>query len=142
MNTPSPIYAIGDIHGELAKLTTLISRCEQHAGGRSTTFVFLGDYIDRGPDSAGAIRTLMGLQSRPRTRVIALRGNVRQRRTGSVGIISRRNEFLLPGDLTLELIGVTRYCVNLSQGDSRGSPAAVGAAPRANIRSRFETGCP
>ena len=86
MNTPSPIYAIGDIHGELAKLTTLISRCEQHAGGRSTTFVFLGDYIDRGPDSAGVIRTLMGLQSRPRTRVIALRGNVRQRRTGPVGI--------------------------------------------------------
>ena len=75
MNTPSPIYAIGDIHGELAELTALISRCEQHARGRSTTFVFLGDYIDRGPDSAGVIRTLMGLQSRPRTRVVALKGN-------------------------------------------------------------------
>ena len=88
------------------------------------------------------IRTLMGLQSRPRTRVIALRGNVRQRRTGSVGIISRRNEFLLPGDLTLELIGVTRYCVNPSHGDSQGSPTAVGAAPRANIRSRFRNRMP
>jgi serine/threonine protein phosphatase 1 len=75
MNTQSPIYAIGDIHGSLAKLTTLIARCEQHAGGRSTTFVFLGDYIDRGPDSAGVIRTLMSLQSRPQTRVIALKGN-------------------------------------------------------------------
>src|SRR5271168_5295332 len=43
MNTQSLIYAIGDIRGSLAKLTTLIARCEQHAGGRSTTFVFLGD---------------------------------------------------------------------------------------------------
>ncbi len=75
MNTPGLIYAIGDIHGSLAKLTTLIARCEQHAGGRTTTFVFLGDYIDRGPDSAGVIRTLMSLQSRPQTRVIALKGN-------------------------------------------------------------------
>jgi serine/threonine protein phosphatase 1 len=75
MNTQSLIYAIGDIHGSLAKLTTLIARCEQHAGGRSTTFVFLGDYIDRGPDSAGVIRTLMSLQSRPQTPVVALKGN-------------------------------------------------------------------
>jgi serine/threonine protein phosphatase 1 len=65
MNTPGLIYAIGDIHGSLAKLTTLIARCDQHADGRPMTFVFLGDYIDRGPDSAGVIRTLINLPSRP-----------------------------------------------------------------------------
>jgi serine/threonine protein phosphatase 1 len=75
VNTPGFIYAIGDIHGSLAKLTALIARCEQHADGQSMTFVFLGDYIDRGPDSAGVIRALMDLQSRPQTRVIALKGN-------------------------------------------------------------------
>ncbi len=75
MNTLGLIYAIGDIHGSLAKLTTLIARCDQHADGRPMTFVFLGDYIDRGPDSAGVIRTLMDLPSRPQTRIITLKGN-------------------------------------------------------------------
>ncbi len=67
------IYAIADIHGSLHKLHTLIARCQQHADGRPMTFVFLGDYIDRGPDSCGVIRTVMDLQSR--LRAIALKGN-------------------------------------------------------------------
>lgn len=68
-------YAIGDIHGSLAKLTALLTRCRQHADGRTMTFVFLGDYIDRGPDSAGVVRTLMRLQSELGERVVALTGN-------------------------------------------------------------------
>ena len=69
------IYAIGDIHGSLAKLTTLLARCRQHANGRTMTFVFLGDYIDRGPDSAGVVRAVMGLQAELGERVITLKGN-------------------------------------------------------------------
>ncbi len=68
-------YAIGDIHGSLPKLRRLIARCEEHAEGRSMTFVFLGDYIDRGPQSAGVVRYLISLQSRLPGRVIALKGN-------------------------------------------------------------------
>ena len=45
------VYAIGDIHGSLQKLRDLITLCERHADGRLATFVFLGDYVDRGPDS-------------------------------------------------------------------------------------------
>jgi diadenosine tetraphosphatase ApaH/serine/threonine PP2A family protein phosphatase len=71
----SLIYAVGDIHGSLSKLHQLIARCEQHAAGRPMTFVFLGDYVDRGPDSAGVIRTVIELQSKLRERVIALKGN-------------------------------------------------------------------
>jgi len=52
------VYAIGDVHGSLQKLRDL------NAGGRPATFVFLGDYIDRGPDSRGVIEALMDLQSR------------------------------------------------------------------------------
>ncbi len=70
----SLIYAIGDIHGSLDKLRALIMRCEQHADGRPTTFVFLGDYIDRGPESSGVIDLVMNLQSRLKN-VIALKGN-------------------------------------------------------------------
>ena len=69
------VYAIGDIHGSLQKLRDLMTLCAQHAEGRSATFVFLGDYIDRGPDSRGVIEALMALQSRQPDRVIALKGN-------------------------------------------------------------------
>jgi|SRR5579862_1462586 len=71
----SVIYAIGDIHGSLGKLQRLISRCEQDAGSRRMTFVFLGDYIDRGPHSSGVIAYLIDLQSRLGDRVVALKGN-------------------------------------------------------------------
>jgi serine/threonine protein phosphatase 1 len=37
--------------------------------------VFLGDYVDRGPDSAGVVRYLMELQSRRGERLVALKGN-------------------------------------------------------------------
>jgi serine/threonine protein phosphatase 1 len=68
-------FAIGDIHGSLHKLDDLLARCAQLAGERPATFVFLGDYIDRGPDSAGVICRVMDLQSRLPDHVIALKGN-------------------------------------------------------------------
>lgn len=68
-------YAVGDIHGSLRKLRNLILRCKQHASGRPMTFVFLGDYIDRGPESSGVVRYVIDLQSLLRERVIALKGN-------------------------------------------------------------------
>ena len=68
-------YAIGDIHGSLPKLRRLIAQCEQHADGRPMTLVFLGDYIDRGPQSAGVVHYVIDLQSRRAGRVIALKGN-------------------------------------------------------------------
>jgi serine/threonine protein phosphatase 1 len=67
-------YAIGDIHGCLGKLQTLLAQCLTHARGRPSLFVFLGDYIDRGPDSAGVIEALIEWQSTaPQT--IFLSGN-------------------------------------------------------------------
>jgi serine/threonine protein phosphatase 1 len=66
-------YAVGDIHGSSRKLRNLVERCEQDAGGAPLTFIFLGDYIDRGPDSRGVIDTLIALQAR--LPVIALMGN-------------------------------------------------------------------
>jgi Calcineurin-like phosphoesterase len=69
------IHAIGDIHGSLAKLRKLIARCECDADGRAMMFVFLGNYIDRGPDSRGVVECVMELQARPEVDVIALMGN-------------------------------------------------------------------
>jgi len=68
-------YAIGDIHGSLQKLRELMTLCRRHADGRPATFIFFGDYIDRGPDSRGVVEALIELQSRQPDRVITLKGN-------------------------------------------------------------------
>src|SRR5680860_276932 len=52
-----PIYAIGDIHGQLALLKDVLSRIEIDSGPEAR-IVFLGDYVDRGPDSRGVIELL------------------------------------------------------------------------------------
>jgi serine/threonine protein phosphatase 1 len=68
-------YAVGDVHGSLDLLKALVEACRQHADARDMRFVFLGDYIDRGPDSAGVVRYMMRLQDELQDRLIALRGN-------------------------------------------------------------------
>jgi serine/threonine protein phosphatase 1 len=68
-------YAVGDVHGSLDKLKALVEACREHADGREMRFVFLGDYIDRGPDSAGVLRFMMSLQADLPKQIVALMGN-------------------------------------------------------------------
>ena len=53
----TPIYAVGDIHGQLEQLETALERIEAD-GGPEAQVVFLGDYVDRGPDSRGVIERI------------------------------------------------------------------------------------
>ncbi|WP_371931502.1 metallophosphoesterase family protein [Roseovarius sp. MMSF_3359] len=69
----NPIYAIPDIHGQRAMLEEALARID-HDGGRDAKVVFLGDYVDRGPDSRGVIELLMEGQAAGRNWTI-LRGN-------------------------------------------------------------------
>ncbi|HKA78632.1 MAG TPA: metallophosphoesterase family protein [Xanthobacteraceae bacterium] len=79
MSAISPMtFGVGDIHGCLDKLERLVARCEAHAGNRPTRFVFVGDYIDRGPNSRGVIEFLMGMQRARPGMVVCLRGNHEQ----------------------------------------------------------------
>jgi serine/threonine protein phosphatase 1 len=68
-------YAIGDIHGCLDKLRSLLVRCEMHADGRPLAFVFVGDYIDRGPQSSAVIDCLIDLKAQLGKNVVTLMGN-------------------------------------------------------------------
>jgi serine/threonine protein phosphatase 1 len=68
-------YAIGDVHGCLEKLTPLLDRCLAHGASSPKRFVFVGDYIDRGPDSRGVIDRLIRLRDDAPGEVICLRGN-------------------------------------------------------------------
>jgi serine/threonine protein phosphatase 1 len=52
------LYAIGDVHGrpdELERTLDLIAEDARHLGIRRPRTVFLGDYVDRGPDSRGVL---------------------------------------------------------------------------------------
>lgn len=64
-------YAVGDIHGRLDLLDRLLAAIEEDIGKRpprKTMLIFLGDLIDRGPDSRGVVerlRTFRHDQMRP-----------------------------------------------------------------------------
>ncbi len=68
------IYAIGDIHGRYDLLEGLLERIrkDDHArGGRPGELIFLGDLVDRGPDSATVVDRLIALRDeRPGTRFL------------------------------------------------------------------------
>ena len=68
-----PLYAIGDIHGQLGMLLTALERIEAD-GGVDAQIIFLGDYVDRGPDSRGVIDTLIQGKAQGRN-WITLKGN-------------------------------------------------------------------
>ena len=56
------IYAVGDIHGRLDLLNRLLARTNSDIALRPTVrpvYVFLGDYIDRGPSSRETIDRLI-----------------------------------------------------------------------------------
>ncbi|MEP3072472.1 metallophosphoesterase family protein [Maricaulis sp.] len=70
-----PIYAIGDIHGRKDLLDRLLARISAHNGDRFAELVFLGDYVDRGPDSRAVVETLVSKPERSRLRWTFLKGN-------------------------------------------------------------------
>lgn len=73
------IYAIGDIHGRLDLLKNLLHRITADEGtrpGAETTLIFLGDLIDRGPESAQVVELLAKLaEARPAGSTRFLAGN-------------------------------------------------------------------
>lgn len=52
-----PIYAIGDIHGQIEMLENALALIEAD-GGKDAQIVFLGDYVDRGTHSKDVIERL------------------------------------------------------------------------------------
>ena len=67
---------IGDIHGMAAKLESLLAQidmwCVANARAERRQLIFLGDYIDRGPDSREVLQIVQRLQAEG---AICLRGN-------------------------------------------------------------------
>lgn len=68
-------YAIGDVHGELNKLDRLLDRVREDAHRLSCAYkiVFLGDLIDRGPDSRAVVERAIAATASGEA--VALKGN-------------------------------------------------------------------
>jgi serine/threonine protein phosphatase 1 len=66
-------FVIGDVHGERAMLAQLLAALPFIAP--DDALVFLGDYLDRGPDSRGVIELLRRLPEATAGQVVCLRGN-------------------------------------------------------------------
>ncbi|MBW3560466.1 MAG: serine/threonine protein phosphatase [Proteobacteria bacterium] len=62
-NLSGPIYAVGDVHGRLDLLELAWDAIGADAGGEPHSVVFLGDYVDRGPDSRGVVEFVMRAQA-------------------------------------------------------------------------------
>lgn len=66
-----PFFAVGDVHGCLPQLRKLQDQIK--AQDNDAPVVYVGDYVDRGEDSAGVLRTLFEMREDPK--VVCLAGN-------------------------------------------------------------------
>ncbi len=69
-NRDRRIFAIGDVHGCARELEALLMKLNIQ---KEDLVVFLGDYVDRGPDSRQVVETVIRLKER--CEVVALKGN-------------------------------------------------------------------
>ena len=67
------IFAVGDIHGCIDKLDALLDSIDIEWG--ADLLLFVGDYIDRGPDSFGVVERVVELKRRHPGRIVTLKGN-------------------------------------------------------------------
>lgn len=132
------IYAIGDIHGCRDLLLAAVDRVRADLAAEphpDPLLVFLGDYVDRGPDSRGVIETLCGIAEGPLPARFLLGNHDMMFRTylddpGREG--TRRYHWLdLPigGQSTLVSYGVARA----RPGDREAHAAALAAVPAHHV---------
>src|SRR5580704_17380678 len=67
-------FAIGDVHGCFDQLQDLLLFCDRARANREARYIFVGDYVDRGPDARKVVDLLMQKQLEQGDRFICLRG--------------------------------------------------------------------
>lgn len=97
--SPHFTVVIGDIHGHSDKLDQLLSEVSgwSKERGQQARHLFVGDYIDRGPDSKGVLNRVRRMQTEG---AICLRGNHEQMMIDATSDEAAMQHFLLNGGST------------------------------------------
>ena len=105
------VYVIGDLHGCPKEPEALINFLEKSEGlSEKDLVVFLGDYIDRGPDTKAVVELMLDVRTRyPRTRF--LKGNHEDMLLDFLGFGGNLGQaFLYNGGLeTIQSYGITVF---------------------------------
>ena len=99
-------FVIGDVHGCHQALSTLLTAIRPDP--LQDTLVFLGDYIDRGPESSQVLSALINLQGSSRN-LIALMGNHEQMLLNYLAGLDQELYLSAGGIETLESYGIVNF---------------------------------
>lgn len=66
--------AVGDIHGNLPALSDILEQIRGESS-HADTIVFLGDYVDRGPDTKDCVDAILRFEREVTATVVCLAGN-------------------------------------------------------------------
>lgn len=67
-----PVAVIGDVHGQVDQLQRILNQLRDLPDFQERWIVFIGDMVDRGPDSKGALDMLADLrEEHPRTTLVS-----------------------------------------------------------------------
>ncbi len=140
------IWAVGDIHGRLdlleAILPEILADLERTAA-RRRTLVFLGDHIDRGPDSKGVIERLCRLKADAGVETHFLRGNHEDRMEAFLSDPALGPGWCDQGGReTLMSYGVTPPLLKTDHAAWAAASAALNAALSAEHRGFLESQAP
>lgn len=126
-------YVVGDIHGCLAEVRYLVEQLPLERGDR---LVFLGDYIDRGPDSMGVVSYLLELREQGKIDAVFLKGNHEDMFLDYLGFPGNHGDVFLNngGHATLASYGISA---------SNGAAESAGQLPQAHLAfyQNLETFC-
>ncbi|WP_018237333.1 metallophosphoesterase family protein [Ensifer sp. BR816] len=104
MNGRRLTFAVGDIHGCLRELNALLAAIESFApGGR---VIFLGDLVDRGPESRGVVERIMAGPTKSNWQWVTLKGNHEDMLLSARKGLAEMSSWLMNGgDETLDSYG-------------------------------------
>lgn len=130
------IYAVGDIHGRVDLLDEMLARIEADVTLRPTQrslYVFLGDYIDRGPSSRESIDRL--IRHAATNECVFLKGNHEQIALRCLSERGLFDQWLRLGGLeTLISYGVSPETLASGRQIAEMQAAFHGALPPAHLR--------